>query len=261
MNFSSLIGIYRVYTYVYPKHHPVHPWLCLCHRRSLSSRCGTPFIASCYIGFSSVTERASDDQPLGSLDDTFLSQSSAAKEINQTENWTAWWRVFLLLWTRVCGENMWHVNGELLVFAYYRFTALVQFAEKFKTPYVLLIKYVASCCPEKVENLRMLNLNCKSLSQKTICGMCNCVGAWIYQNARRRNHSLGLMLRSCQMPCKTDVVCTWFKPQQCENTYTKNFETWTILLILFFANKWLASVICCAYINDDDSGGDGDHIY
>ena len=55
------------------------------HYCSFSSWFGTPFIASRVFGPSSVTERASDDQRLISLDDTIFVAKLSTVEINQTE--------------------------------------------------------------------------------------------------------------------------------------------------------------------------------
>jgi len=52
------------------------------HYSSFSSRSGTPFIASRLFGPNSVTGRASDDQGLGSLDDTiFVAKLSRVRNL------------------------------------------------------------------------------------------------------------------------------------------------------------------------------------
>lgn len=79
-----------------------------------SSQSDAPFIMSWLFVYSSVTERTSDDQHLGSLhsldDRVFVAKLSKAS--------------LLLPCTSVHRENMWNVNSELLL-AYY-FTASVQ---------------------------------------------------------------------------------------------------------------------------------------
>jgi len=107
---------YYTQSTVYPKH----------HCRSFYQLVWHPFNCVWLIGPSSVTERASDDECLGSLDDTIFYVM-----LSRVENWPDWGpnysvASFSCLRELQCTANRWRVYCELSFQSHYRFTALVQ---------------------------------------------------------------------------------------------------------------------------------------
>jgi len=107
---------------------------------SFSSRSCTRVIASSLIGPSIVTERASGDQRLGVLDNTFLSQRFS----NWGPDWTTGGKLFCFHELRYAGREATRKQW-IVILAQCRFTAIVQkisncIAVKFKTQFLLLVK-------------------------------------------------------------------------------------------------------------------------
>jgi len=114
-----------------------------------------------FTGPTSVTERASDDQCLGSLDDTVF-----VAKLSRVWNWPDWGRnysvaSFSCFHELQCTENRWHVYGELSFFNHSIFSlhlckeylTAVKMKNTFLTPHTVLNVLCMDCSASIKSNM------------------------------------------------------------------------------------------------------------